>query len=152
MKYILKYSILVVVLITFFNALVYFGLGVAYSIEGYQDIFSGHMEKFPGVKLVEALDRFLIGFVFIIFSVGLSRLFLPDFFLLKHADLPWLKIDEFHQLKMLLISALIIAMFVAWAPSAINHLMEEEKQWTVLLFPTSLLILAVAAKFLKGLQ
>jgi uncharacterized membrane protein YqhA len=99
--------------------------------------------------MIESLDRFLIGFVFVIFSVGLSRLFLADASFLKTYELPWLKITEFTQLKSLLISALLVALFVAWTPSAINVAQQTDLNWTVLLFPGCLLMVAIAAKFVK---
>ena len=152
MHKVLNISILIVVFITFINALVYFGLGIYLSSEAYVDLATGRMDHFPGIKLLEALDRFLIGFVFVIFSVGLSRLFLSENPMFKNYELPWLKIDDFHQLKILLIAAILVAMFMAWAPTAITHLQEVEKEWTVLLFPACLLILAITGKFIKDLH
>ena len=101
MQRILNFSILIVVFITFINALFFFGMGIYYSGTAYVDIIMGRLDKQPGVVFVEALDRFLVGFIFIIFSVGLSRLFLTETVFLKNYDLPWLKITEFSQLKAL---------------------------------------------------
>src|SRR5688572_32767811 len=108
MHRILNISILLVVFFTFINAIVFFGLGIYHSVLAYIDILHGHWDKHPGIILVESLDRFLFGFVFIIFSVGLSRLFLADTIFLKNYELPWLKITEFHQLKILLVSAMLV--------------------------------------------
>ena len=152
MQKVLNISILIVVFITFINALVYFGLGIHLSVDAYYDLAIGRMDHFPGIQLLEALDRFLIGFVFVIFSVGLSRLFLSGNPMFKNYELPWLKMEEFHQLKILLIAAILVAMFMAWAPTAITHLQEVEKNWTVLLFPACLLILAITGKFIKDLH
>ncbi len=138
-----------VVFITFINALVFFGLGAYFSFKAYADIVMGRAENHPGLVMIESLDRFLIGFVFIIFSVGLSRLFLSDSKFLETYELPWLKITEFAQLKSLLLSALLVALFVAWTPEAINIAQQTDLNWTVLLFPASLLMVAVAAKFIK---
>lgn len=149
MHRILNIAILVVVFITFINALVFFGLGIYYSLTAYLDIIQGEVNSHPGIVMIESLDRFLIGFVFVIFSVGLSRLFLSDAKFLDTYELPWLKITEFTQLKSLLISALLVALFVAWAPTAIEVAQKEELTWSVLLFPASLLMVAVAAKFIK---
>jgi uncharacterized membrane protein YqhA len=149
MQKLLNISILLVVFITFTNALVFFGLGIYHSVLAYIDIVHGHWEKHPGVILVESLDRFLFGFVFIIFSVGLSRLFLADTVFLRNYELPWLKITEFHQLKSLLVSAILVALFVAWAPTAVTISQREIFDWTTLIFPACILILAVSAKFIK---
>jgi uncharacterized membrane protein YqhA len=149
MHRILNVAILLVVFITFINALVFFGLGVYYSFTAYVEVFKGGAENHPGLVMIESLDRFLIGFVFVIFSVGLSRLFLSDAKFLEAYELPWLKITEFAQLKSILISALLVALFVAWTPTAINVSQQEHIDWTILIFPGSLLMLAVAAKFIK---
>jgi len=149
MHRILNIVILVVVFITFINALVFFGLGVYYSLTAYIDIVRGEVDSHPGIVMIESLDRFLIGFVFVIFSVGLSRLFLSDAKFLETYELPWLKITEFTQLKSLLISALLVALFVAWTPTAINIAQQTELTWNVLLFPAALLMVAIAAKFVK---
>jgi uncharacterized membrane protein YqhA len=150
MHKLLNIAILIVVFITFINALVYFGLGAYYSFHAYYDIIMGRMENRPGFVLIESLDRFLVGFVFIIFSVGLSRLFLSDAKFLQGYELPWLKIDEFTSLKTILISALLVALFVAWTPTAIIVAQQQTQlDWTVLIFPASLLLVSIAAKFLK---
>ena len=150
MHRLLNFVIFIVVFITFINALVYFGLGVYYSFVAYSDIIMRNTEHPPGITLIEALDRFLIGFVFIIFSVGLSRLFLSEASFLKSYDLPWLKITEFTQLKTLLISALLVALFVAWTPTAITLAQQQMPvDWTMLIFPAGLLLVSIAAKFVK---
>lgn len=149
MQRLLHISILLVVFFTFIDAMVFFGLGIYHSVLAYIDIVHGHLDNHPGVILVESLDRFLFGFVFIIFSVGLSRLFLADSVFLKNYELPWLKITEFHQLKSLLVSAILVALFVAWAPTAVTLLQQDVHSWTALIFPGCILLLAVSAKFIK---
>ena len=149
MHRLLTVSILIVVFITFLNAMLFFGLGIYHSIHAYIDVAHGRFDNFPGIVLIESLDRFLFGFVFIIFSVGLSRLFLADKPFLKNYELPWLKITEFHQLKSILVSAILVALFVAWTPFAIAFTQQDTLSWTTLLFPACILILSVSAKFIK---
>ena len=142
-------SILIVVFITFIKAMVFFGLGIYHSVHAYIDVATGRMDNFPGIVLIESLDRFLFGFVFIIFSVGLSKLFLSDTAFLKNYELPWLKITEFHQLKSTLVSAILVALFVAWTPFAVAFTQNDTLTWTSLLFPACILILSISAKFIK---
>jgi len=149
MHKLLNISILIVVFITFINAMVFFGLGIYHSVHAYIDVATGRMDNFPGIVLIESLDRFLFGFVFIIFSVGLSKLFLSDTAFLKNYELPWLKITEFHQLKSTLVSAILVALFVAWTPFAVAFTQNDTLTWTSLLFPACILILSVSAKFIK---
>lgn len=149
MHKLLNISIFIVVFITFINAMVFFALGIYHSVHAYIDVATGHFDRFPGIVLIESLDRFLFGFVFIIFSVGLSRLFLADQPFLKNYELPWLKINEFHQLKSLLVSAILVALFVAWTPFAVAFTQNDTLTWTSLLFPGCILILSISAKFIK---
>lgn len=153
MHRILNVSIIIVVFITFINALVFFGLGIYHSVEVYIGLINGSGGS-PGVYLVESLDRFLVGFVFIIFSVGLSQLFLADTPFLKKYELPWLELNDFSQLKTLLISAILVALFVAWIPYAPLTSMVNggELGWTDLIFPASMVLMAVAARLIKELH
>lgn len=151
MHKLLNISIFIVVFITFINGLFFFGLGIYHSVITYIGTALGTIE-FPGIALIEVLDRFLIGFVFIIFSVGLSKLFLSDIPFLQKYELPWLKLKDFHQLKVLLISAIMVALFVAWIPFAPLFIGDEELDWSALIFPASMVMMAFAARLMRDLH
>lgn len=153
MHRILNGSIIIVVFVTFVNALVFFGLGILQSFEVYIGMINGSLAH-AGIYLVEALDRFLVGFVFIIFSIGLSQLFLTNMSFLKKYELPWLELTNFYQLKTLLISAILVALFVAWIPYAPIFSMADGNDlgWTDLIFPASMVLMAVAARLIKELH
>lgn len=152
MHKLLNASVLLVVFITFFNALVYFGMGIYDSVQVYIGIVNNTI-LYPGVSLVEAMDKFLIGFVFIIFSVGLAELFLTEYSFLKKYQLPWLELKSFHQLKILLVSAILVALFVAWIPYApLFDTENNHMDWSALIFPVSLLIMVCAARLMKDLH
>jgi uncharacterized membrane protein YqhA len=151
MEHILRVMILMVVTITFINALVFFGLGVFHSIETYWNLILGTAgEHRPGLAIVESMDRFFIGFIFIIFSVGLSKLFLPRSNIFQKLDLPWLAVADFHQLKLLLWSAILTAVLVEWL--VITAAKAAYFDWPDLVLPVGICILAVAAKFVKDIQ
>lgn len=152
MQRILNLAIFLVVLTTFINALFFFISGIYYSIEAYYHFATGSLEERPGVMLVESLDRFLIGFVFIIFSIGFSKLFLSEIAFLNNYELPWLQLKDFYQLKTLLVSAVLVTLFVAWVPYAVKNSQMVGLDWTSLIFPACLLIMAVTAKFIKDLH
>ena len=75
MKILFKIIVGVPVISSMFVALVFIGVGVYEAIIGTYGIFMGeiHTETTPGLKLIESLDMFLIGFLFLIFSIGFSR-------------------------------------------------------------------------------
>jgi uncharacterized membrane protein YqhA len=151
MEKILRVVILVVVVITFINALVFFGLGVFHSVQTYWNLIRGTAgEHRPGLAMVESMDRFFIGFIFIIFSVGLSKLFLPQSLLFRKLDLPWLAVADFHQLKLLLWSAILTAVLVEWLVATAAKAAYFD--WPDLVLPIGIFILAVAAKFVKDIQ
>lgn len=151
MEKILRVVILIVVVITFINALVFFGLGVFHSVETYWNlIWRTTGEHRPGLAMVESMDRFFIGFIFIIFSIGLSKLFLPESLLFKKVDLPWLAVSDFHQLKLLMWSAILTAVLVEWL--VITAAKAAYFDWPDLVLPVGIFILAVAAKFVKDIE
>jgi uncharacterized membrane protein YqhA len=151
MEHILRVVIIVVVVVTFINALVFFGLGVFHSVQTYWNLILGTAgEHRPGLAMVESMDRFFIGFIFIIFSVGLSKLFLPQSLVFKKLDLPWLAISDFHQLKLLLWSAILTAILVEWL--VITAAKAAYFDWPDLILPLGIFILAIAAKFLKDIH
>lgn len=152
MQRILNLAIFLVVLTTFINALFFFVSGFYYSIEVYYRLVMGTADERPGVMLVESLDRFLIGFVFIIFSIGFAKLFLSETSFLKNYELPWLQLKDFYQLKAILVSAVLVTLFVAWVPYAVKNSHAVGLDWTSLIFPACLLIMAVAAKFIIDLH
>jgi len=79
MKILFKIIVGVPVLSSMFIALVFIGVGVYEAIIGTYGIFMGELHTFttPGLQLIESLDMFLIGFLFLIFSIGFSQLFFP---------------------------------------------------------------------------
>jgi len=78
-KILFKIIVGVPVISSMFIALVFIGVGVYEAIIGTYGIFMGelHTETTPGLQLIESLDLFLLGFLFLIFSVGFSQLFFP---------------------------------------------------------------------------
>jgi len=152
MQRILNLAILLVVFTTFLNAICFFLWGLYNSFEAYYHLIQQDFEIKPGVLLVESLDRFLIGFVFIIFSIGFAKLFLSETTFLKNYELPWLQLKDFYQLKTLLISAVLTALFVAWVPYAVNNSNSIGLDWSSLIFPGCLLIMAATARLIKDLH
>lgn len=79
MEKILCAVITAVVFITFVNALVFFGIGIFYRVENYWTPIGGDTEGHrPGLAMLESLDPYFVGFSFIIFSIGMNRLFLAS--------------------------------------------------------------------------
>jgi hypothetical protein len=71
--------------------------------------------ELPGVYLAEALDRFLISLVFIVFSIGVVRFFLQGANLHSGYDLLRLRVESFSSLKFILWEMLLKTLFVFFA-------------------------------------
>ncbi|HEX5024319.1 MAG TPA: YqhA family protein [Agriterribacter sp.] len=147
MQKIRKVAVIIIMFFMFLNSLFFIGIGVYKSIYAYVLIVEGRLEERPGVFIGEALDSFLISLFFIIFSMGVSKLFLPDSTLLKGVDLPWLKIEHFSELKLIIWEMLLTTLFVYFF--TIILLNGENMEWTMLVIPGSILLLSVAYKLLK---
>lgn len=93
------------------------------------------MEEKPGAMLAEVLDSFLVMLFCIIFGIGISKLFLPDIIFFKGYSLPWLKLDSFSSLKLVLWEMLLTSLFVFFATSLIIN--EDHAEWTTLITPAS---------------
>ncbi len=147
MQKIVRFAILTIVFLILLNSLVFIGIAIYKSIHAYILIAQGRMEEKPGILIAEALDSFLVSLFFIIFSIGIAKLFLPNINFLKGYDLPWLKLDSFSSLKLVLWEMLLTTLFVFFAASVI--ISGENLEWTTLITPASILMLALAYKFLK---
>jgi uncharacterized membrane protein YqhA len=144
---IIRFFIFFIVFFIFLNSLFFIGIGVYKSIHAYILIVQGRIEERPGVFIAESLDSFLMALFFLIFAMGISKLFLPNKILIKEYDLPWLKVDNFSELKFILWEVLLTTLFVYFSTQAI--IKSEHLDWSILTLPISILLLAVAYKFLK---
>lgn len=138
---------IVIITLVLLNSMVFIAIAVHKSITAYIMVGTGKLEGKPGVLLAESLDSFMVALFFIIFSIGISKLFLPGSSFLSGYDLPWLKIENFSQLKYLLWEVLLTTLFVIFGAQVILH--EEHLEWTMLIMPAAILMLALAFKLLK---
>jgi uncharacterized membrane protein YqhA len=136
-----------VIVTTFLNSVAFIGVGVYRSYHAYRMLITEGVEGKPGIELINSLDIFLIALVFLIMSLGFSKLFYKDFPLFKSIDLPWLKIDDFFDLKILLWNTVLLSLVVAFAVVAIEN--EGHWEWTMLVVPAAVLLFSLGAKFIK---
>jgi len=147
MQRIVKIALIITLSFILLNSLVFIGLAVYRSIYAYILIAQGKMEERPGVYIMESLDAFLIAIFFLVFTIGIAKLFLSDTPFIKGYDLPWLSIKNFSDLKLILWEMLLTTLVVFFGVSLVIH--EEQLNWTLLIIPVSVLMLAIAYKFLK---
>jgi uncharacterized membrane protein YqhA len=143
----LRYLAVIVTVFLLIDAIGAIGWGVYKSIKSYQDIFDKDPETRPLLDILRSIDVFLFGLVFLIFGLGLSRIFLyygkPD------PKLPnWMKVDSLSELAVLLWETIITA-FIIYFTTTIAMIEEAEFKWTILVMPVSILLLTVCLVIFK---
>ncbi len=122
-------------------------LAIFRSIEGYILILQGKVHEHVGGHLVESLDGFLLAVVFIIFSIGFGKLFIPDSRVFKNIQISWLQPKNFMELKHTLWGAILTTLVVTFATFIVRNV--GSLQWQHLIVPLSIALLAFASKMLK---
>lgn len=148
MKLVLRIPVFIICIFTFLNALVFVAISVYRSVHAYSLVFTGQIDKNPGIHLGEALDGFLLALVFIVFAVGVGKLFIPDNKLLMKIQLSWLNPKNFSDLKGILWEAILTTLVVLFTTIIINNI--DNLTWNVLIIPAAILLIAIALKMLKS--
>ena len=148
MNLLFRFIIILTYIFTLLNAVVFVAISVYRSVHAYVIVFQGKIEERPGVHLAEALDGFLLAFVFIIFAIGFGKLFLPDHRLLRSIQITWLQPKNFSDLKHILWEAVLTTLVVIFAISIVQNI--DSLQWSQLVIPASIALIAVGSKLLKG--
>ena len=152
MKFYYKIIIALPIIFSQIIALIFIGIGIYYSSMGTLGIFSGEMgtESTPALKLLHALDMFLFGFLFIIFSLGFSQLFLPKSKLSTVLDgitPSWLHVKNFTELKLILWETrltTILVMFIEDLYKSGGHY-----NWEMALIPVSIFLISLSIFFIR---
>jgi len=116
----LRYLYAIAVVFTLINSIIFLLVGARHSVDGWARLYRqllGEEVPNPRLPLLESLDWFLIALVFLIFSLGIAKIFIgyegsPE-------ALPeWLRIRDFKELKVLLWETILVTM-VVWCMSAV---------------------------------
>ena len=142
-----KIVITIVILTMFINFMTTVGVGVYKTIHGLTILYTEGMTGRPGLELVESLDIFMIGLVFLIISLGFMKLFLPEFAWFKKFDLPWLKINDFFDLKQVVWYALLLTLLITFGTRLVKS--DGQWEWNLLVVPAAVLLFALSAKFMR---
>jgi len=142
----LRWLAAVIAVFAALDALAMMAVAVVRSLEAYQLILGGppwEGEHRPGVRLVESIDAFLISMVFLVFSIGVTTLFLAREGDRAVESMPaWIRVHDLAELKFLVWEAILAALVVATA-SAVT-VATGPASWTALILPATVLLLAVA--------
>ncbi|MDX1335083.1 MAG: YqhA family protein [Gammaproteobacteria bacterium] len=97
--------------------------------------------------LIQAVDTFLIGLVFMIFSGGIYFLYIRHIDTEKPEVSSWIRIQNISQLKNILAELVIIILFVKFLEGALKFSLNDLK-WEMLVLPAGIMMLAIALKLL----
>ncbi|MBZ5856081.1 YqhA family protein [Flavihumibacter profundi] len=145
----IRFFILLGVAFTLINALLFIIGGALESIKGYMIFYQYGFEeeKSIGIYFLKGLDFFLVGIVFMIFALGIMKIFTHD--QIPDDNLPeWLKIKSFKELKILLWETILLTM-VVFCLTLIRSSKESIK-WDLLVLPAIILVLTVSFYLVKG--
>jgi uncharacterized membrane protein YqhA len=108
-------------------------------------------ETAPGLKLIDSLDMFLIGFLFLIFSMGFAQLFFPKPSILMDAidkiTPDWLRVKNFAELKQILWDTLLTTLVIKFVSDAFTAF--GDYNWTLTIVPIGIFLIALSRYLIK---
>ncbi len=145
-----RYFFVIAVAILLLNAFIFLLVGAVHSIHGFIEFinvgFSPNDESRPGISLLEGLDSFMVSLVFLIFGLGIARLFIFD--KMESNLIPkWLNFNDLKGLKILLWETILVTLVILCVSNLIKF---PTRSWEALIFPIIILILSLALFLMKG--
>lgn len=153
MKTTFKLIIGVPIITTFVIAIIFLGLGVYETVLGIIGVSLGEIksETTPGLLLFQALDLFLIGFLFLIFSIGFLQLFYPKpskvMNVVDGITPQWLHVESFTQLKLILWDTVLTTLVVLFIGDAFTA--GGEYDWDLTIIPIGILLISLSKFLIK---
>lgn len=147
MNRLLKIAVLTISATMFANFIFTAGVGIYKTFHAYGIMYFDGIEGKPGLEIVESLDLFLVALVFLILSLGFMKLFYPEFKGLNKVNLPWLKVDDFFQLKHITWNAILLTLLITFGTHVLRA--NGPLEWTMLIIPASVVLFSVSSKMLK---
>ena len=153
MKTIFKFIIVVPILCTFLISVIFIGAGVYETILGGYGILNGQIgtDARPGILLVQALDFFLLAFLFLIFSIGFAQLFIPKpsriMSVIDSITPEWLKVENFTQLKLILWDTVLTTLVVLVVGDVFRT--KGLYDWQLAIVPAIVLLIALSKYLIK---
>ncbi len=156
MKTVFKFIIGVPIITTFIIAIVFIGLGVYEATSGIIGIAKGQIlsETRPGLMLFQALDVFLVGFLFLIFSLGFSQLFFPKpsriTNMVDNISPKWLHVESFTQLKLILWDTVLTTLVVLFIGDVYRA--SGQYYWELTILPIGIFLISLAKFLIKKVK
>ncbi len=147
--------LVVAVAASMFGAVLMFLLGVKKTLAAYA-IFLDHLnaplkdsiiaDNKSIALMIQSIDAFMIGMVFIIFAYGITTLFIKKIHVAEDNVFSWVRITNINQLKVIVGEMIVIILFVKFLE--IILLSAQDLTFEMLVLPVGIALLALALKFL----
>lgn len=145
----IRYLAVVIVILAVLHALAFLAMGTKDAFRGYKHLIFEDEGSRPGLELLHSLDFLFVSLVLIVLALGIARLFLLEPGSGQIAHLPeWLRIESISELKVLLWETILTSLLIIGL-SDITEGILERLDWSVLLTPAAILILALSLFFMK---
>ena len=140
-----KYLALIVSILLLISGILAISLGAIRLVEAILQLLGIHEGK-PGIHLIESVDTLLFALVILVLAGGIFKLFIGNEHTFKESAI-FSKLNSFMDLKVLLWETLLLTLTV-WC--ALSFFVDPEMQnYEQLILPVSILLLALALKFIK---
>jgi uncharacterized membrane protein YqhA len=149
-----RYVAVLVVVIALLHSLTFLAIATRSAFITYWHVVrgtaGGETAQRPGLELLHSLDLLLVALVLMILGLGVAKLFLlPAGSPHRPTQLPaWLDVESFSELKYLLWETILTTLLVA-ALSIFTAGIGEKLEWSALLLPAAILLLALSLYFMK---
>ena len=122
------------------------------SYKGFKGILTGklHTDDHPGLLILESLDMFLVALVFMVFSIGITMLFLPKSGNKLREHVPqWMNINNFMELKLILWEAILTALIVFFVSDVFKQTEAGHIGKELMYIPVAILVLSLSIYVLR---
>jgi uncharacterized membrane protein YqhA len=145
----IRYIVLLAILTMFINSIFLIIGGTIFSVKGYIEFIHNSFipsENYkPSIYLMKGLDGFMLAIIFIIFGLGIARLFL--FNSVPDEEVPsWLRFHDVKGLKVLLWETILITLVIFCLQILLTY---NQLSLELLIVPGAILLLAVALFFVR---
>ena len=150
-----RYMSFVAVVTSVFGAALMFMLAVLKTVKAYAsflsepaDLLSNQSEVFNKsvALLVQSIDAFMIGMVFMMFAYGVTTLFIKKIELPESDVFNWVRITSIKHLKVILGEMIVIVLFVKFLEVILLN--ASDLTFEMLVLPVGIVLLAAALKLM----
>jgi uncharacterized membrane protein YqhA len=145
----IRYVVLLAILTMFINSVFLIIGGTILSVKGYIEFIKNGFipsETYkPGIYIMKGLDGFMLAIIFIIFGLGIARLFL--FNSVSDEEIPsWLRFQDMKGLKVLLWETILVTLVIYCLQVLLTY---KQLSLELLIIPGAILLLALALFFVR---